>query len=251
MEEKLNKQFSNPSNSDTEEINNSGADLTTDIDATTRVRIRKAVFLKAGLREINTGMPAESKREKNVMIRKLGWQRIAALAACLAIVICGSIFAFPRLFGSNDTRYSNDYDLVCTDNFYALFFGIEGQAAEPNGDSQGIWANPITPGKFRTTITLGQALEATADDAYFALKADYVVADEKDVKIALKTAYDYFVSRGFEAGVIDGSLFLAATKAQIQEICADGGDGNKDIGAEFALANPTAEQQALEDTIRY
>lgn len=241
MEEKLQKLMENPGVSDREAINQSGADLSEDMDAATRVKIRAAAFCKAGL-------PAQNKKgRRSVMIRKLSRQKIAALAVFLALVICGSIFALSRLIGQKD-------GIVCTPDFQALFFGIKDQALEEDVQGSPNYSavrEPLEPGKFGTTLTLWRELRAADDNKYFALKVKYyVTADAADEKPVFKTAYDYFVSIGMEAGIIDDEIFLVATKAQIAELC-EKGDTLSPVGADFELANPTAEQQALEELIAY
>ncbi|MEA4833320.1 MAG: hypothetical protein VB118_11995 [Oscillospiraceae bacterium] len=183
--------------------------------------------------------------------KKSMWLKIGSLAACFCIIAAAAVGILLSR-NNTDDPVKSDINITCTDKFQELFFGITSGATESENVPSGIWANPVTPGKFRTSITLGQELENTEDGKLFALKAEYAVSgDAKDEKAALNTAYEFFKEHGFEAGIIDDTLFLTATKAQIESICADGVKDNTSVGAEFKLANPTEEQKKLEDAIRY
>jgi hypothetical protein len=184
----------------------------------------------------------KKKYRRNMMIR------FGSLAACFCII---TLAAVGVLFGRN-TDNTPKYDIVSTENFQKLFFGLAQSVSEPaDGGVSGIWANPIRPGHFRTSITLSGELETAEDGKYFALIVDYVVSDEvKDEAAALNEAYEFFKNQGFEVGIIDGRLYIAATKAQIVKI-RDTVMENADVGAEFRLANPTDEQKELESKIRY
>lgn len=186
-------------------------------------------------------------RDKRRKIKSGMRLRIGVLAACICILVAAAIY-FGRQKGNED----GTYDMTCTDRIQALFFNLPEGAAEPESTPSGIWANPVVPGAFRTSITLEQAVEAAQDDDYFALKVEYAVVDlDPSDPAALDAAYAFFANRSFEAGIIDGALYLAATKAQIVSICGQGVPDDASVGAEFRLANPTEEQKKLESQIRY
>jgi hypothetical protein len=187
--------------------------------------------------------------ENQKMNKKRIWIKIGSLAACFVIVAAAAVGFF---LNKKNTVNPDKYDIVCTDKFQATFFSLINGATESDNIPSGIWANPVVPGKFRTSITLGQELEAAEDGKLFALKVEYAVSgDGTDEKAALQTAYEFFKANGFEAGIIDDTLYLTAIKAQIETICTDGIKDNTSVGAEFKLANPTEEQKKLEDSIRY
>jgi hypothetical protein len=191
---------------------------------------------------------SKKKQRRGMMIK------IGSLAACFCIIVAAAIGV---LLHQNpgvpeDTAADSKYNIVSTEGFQGIFFGLT-QTAETEGGPSGIWANPIRLGVFRTSITLGAALEAAKDSDYFAILVEYYVKieDSKDETAALNAAYEFFKAQGFETGIIDGKLYLAATKAQIVTICGNSSLADATVGAEFKLANPTEEQKALESQIRY
>ncbi len=179
--------------------------------------------------------------------------KIGSLAACFCIIVTAviGILLHQNAGIPDDTATDSKYNIISTEGFQGLFFGLTQSATEPEGGPAGIWANPVRPGYFRTSITLGSELETSEDGKYFALVVDFAVSGEsKDEALNLSMAYEFFKAQGFEAGIIDGKLYLAATKAQIKDICGKSPTADS-VGAEFKLANPTEEQKALESQIRY
>lgn len=134
-------------------------------------QIKARAFEKAGLR---------AAERKTAVKRKFGWKKMAALAACVCLIICGAVFA-PGL--------------------------LKGAEPSPTGIRGGIRSEFSGLRELKDLV-----VNDNSADAFTLLVSD-------DINMPAGKQAEFFASRGMKTDIAaDGSLFIVATKQQIAEL---------------------------------